>query len=145
MKFIPKDDGITHINIYSKAQTPLGIFLSNFTYHPIETKHGPFNSIEGYWYWLMCRDDRLRKLHGYEAKKLGRKLCRSDWIRPHQKKDIKLAIYEKIITSEKFYSRFMNCELPFTHYYVTYGKVTRVPQADWLVDWFEKLREILRG
>lgn len=68
----PNEDGISHINVYSKGRTGIGRFLSNFTFYPIHTVDGEFHSIEGYWYWLTCRDDRLRYLHGYEAKKLGR-------------------------------------------------------------------------
>ena len=36
----PKDDGITHINIYSQGKTQLGRFLSNFEPSPIETEDG---------------------------------------------------------------------------------------------------------
>jgi hypothetical protein len=57
-----KDDGITHINIYSKGKTELGRWLSNFTYHPIETEDGKFDSVEGYW--VINHIDNIRQ-YGY--------------------------------------------------------------------------------
>ena len=51
-EIIPTEDGITHINIYSKGQTELGKMLSNFAKFPIQTVDGNFMSVEGYWYFL---------------------------------------------------------------------------------------------
>ena len=48
--FLPAEDGITHVNVYSRGLTTLGRWLSNFAHCPIETEDGPFASIEGYWY-----------------------------------------------------------------------------------------------
>jgi len=65
-------DGVTHVNIYSKAKTELGRWLSNFAYAPIRiTGHGRFASIEAYWYWLKdnvptssaCSRSTLFRLH----------------------------------------------------------------------------------
>jgi hypothetical protein len=69
------EDGKDHINIYSKGETTLGRLLSNFHAAPFKHPiHGPFTSIEGYWYWLTTRDGRLRGEWGYHAKKLGQSL-----------------------------------------------------------------------
>ena len=39
--YLPKDDGVTHINIYSKGQTELGGLLSNFSRTPfVHPKYG---------------------------------------------------------------------------------------------------------
>ena len=66
-----------HINIYSKSESKLGRMLSNFYHSPfVLEKDGFFNSVEGYWFWLGTRDERLRKLSGFKAKKLGGKLPR---------------------------------------------------------------------
>lgn len=54
MNYDPLKDGIDHINIYSKAKTALGLFLSNFAQCDLETEDGEFSSIEAYWYWLLC-------------------------------------------------------------------------------------------
>lgn len=65
-------DGETHINIYSRGATEIGRWLSNFSYSPIVTEDGSFNSIEGYWYWIQTHNDSLRSLHGFSAKKIGK-------------------------------------------------------------------------
>jgi len=68
MKFSRNDDGLSHINIYSKGMTELGRLLSNFANTPVNTpQDGKFTSIEGYWYWLLGKNDNrevLRTLHG---------------------------------------------------------------------------------
>ena len=47
------DDGVTHINVYSKGTTALGRALSNFAHIPfMVVPNGRFESIEAYWYWL---------------------------------------------------------------------------------------------
>ena len=48
-----EDDGITHINVYSKGATALGRALSNFARIPVMVvPNGRFESVEAYWYWL---------------------------------------------------------------------------------------------
>ena len=74
MNYNPIEDGITHLNLYSKANTELGRFCSHFSYSPIETEDGHFDSMEGYWGWLGLSEDNpereaLRYLSGYQAKK----------------------------------------------------------------------------
>lgn len=49
----PVDEGVTHINIYSKAKTELGLLSTNFARTPIDhPEFGHFESLEGLWYWL---------------------------------------------------------------------------------------------
>lgn len=54
--YLPKDDGITHMNVYSNARTELGRALSNFHHHPYgtyyRTPHGEFKTLEGYYHYL---------------------------------------------------------------------------------------------
>ena len=95
------NDGVDHINIYSKAKSALGRSLSNFAYSPIDSDtYGRFNSVEAFWYFLrvveileqIVRTEdgrnnnarlidqtqesllRLRQLSGYKAKVFGREL-----------------------------------------------------------------------
>lgn len=137
------EDGITHINVYSKAQTPLGKFLSNFAYYPMVTEDGVFNSIEGYWYWLSSRDDELRKLSGYKAKEYGRKIKASEWSDdPEFKRKILAAIETKILTSG-YLPAFKESTLPFVHYYNYGAKIIMVPECDWIMEFLEQLRKRL--
>ena len=135
MHFDPKDDGITHINVYSKGKTFLGKWLSNFTYSPIETIDGKFNSIEGYWYWLSIQDERFRKLHGFKAKQLGRELNANDWPNTYMfRQRIKAAILYKILSKPEIIVKLKRNKLPLTHYYVYGDKVINVPNAEWIIN-----------
>lgn len=141
---IDGEDGVTHINIYSKGKTNLGKWLSNFTYAPISTEHGWFNSIEGYWYWLTTANDRLRNLSGHEAKKLGEesevlvKLDSEIFITK-----IKRALDLKLKSDKPALSEFALSTLPFCHYYEYGGK--RVDAGyDWIIEHFEDRRKLMK-
>lgn len=142
----PSEDGITHINIYSKGTTVLGCWLSNFTRYRIETEDGLFESIEGYWYWLGCKDPRLRSAYGYEAKKLGRELGAADWLPGEEfKRKIKKALRTKILSSKTYSDRLRESTLPLTHYYVYGDKQIFVPEADWIIEEIEAIRRELKN
>lgn len=136
--FLPENDGIDHINVYSKGKTELGRFLSNFTYCKINTEDGNFNSIEGYWYWLGTNDPKreiLRGLYGFQAKKVGRELKSKDWQESEQfKQKILKAIQIKINNNPKYKEILKNNTLPLTHYYVFNDTIIRVPQGQWILD-----------
>ncbi len=134
----PEKDGIDHINVYSKGKTSLGRFLSNFALCPIETEDGPFDSIEGYWYWLGYPDDRLRTVFGFRAKQLGRELGASDWQDGDVfKRKICDAITAKMQTSD-FYEildHSVQVEgLPLKHYYNYSGKVVEPEEGKWIIE-----------
>jgi hypothetical protein len=68
----PKQDSVSHINIYSKAATQLGRMLSNFYHAAFEYgKYGYFESVEGFWYYYFTgqKHEHLRTLYGIAAKK----------------------------------------------------------------------------
>ena len=69
-------DGDTHINIYSKGQTELGKWLSNFTFHPIKIDGIVFKSIETYWYYLLTDDVQILDTFGYKSKELGKEIMK---------------------------------------------------------------------
>lgn len=137
----PNDDGKTHINVYSKGKTALGRFLTNFATSKIVTEDGPFASIEGLWYWLGCKDDRLRKLSGFAAKKLGRELRAPDWgIGEDFQDKIRKATIDKLEAYPKYARQLAESSLPLTHYYVYGQKTVDVPEAAWILDFIDFLR-----
>lgn len=148
MNFLPENDGIDHINVYSKGKTELGRFLSNFAYSPINLTgigDGEFLSIEGYWYWLGTRHvdrDKLRHVYGYKAKHLGRELRGKDWQETEEfKRKILFAIKLKILAMHEYlFKIFINNTLPLTHYYVYGDKVFNVPAAQWILDGINKIK-----
>lgn len=125
-------DGIHHINIYSKGKTEIGRWLSNFTYCPIQTENGWFNSIEGYWYWITTLVDTLRELHGFAAKKLGKErekiLEVSDEV---FRSKIRKALDLKLKTNPKWVVEQVN--LPLKHYYDYGGKRVETEKHHWIV------------
>jgi hypothetical protein len=152
MNYLPENDGIDHINVYSKGRTELGRMLSNFYLSPFSCEDGNFHSIEGYWYWLLCDEnvegrDELKILHGYLAKKKGKELCDKDY---HTKKDIafekkiKKAFVFKVLQNKEIKKEFVNSDLPLIHYYCYGDKVVYNGKSDWLIDYMTKARDVLK-
>ena len=145
MNYLPYNDGIDHINVYSKGKTELGRFLSNFARTPIITEDGKFESIEGYWYWLgidNSKKEELRNLYGFKAKQFGRELKSKDWQYTDEfKSKILKAIKIKIDNSLKMKIELINNKLPLTHYYVYGDKVMNISAAQWILDGIEKIKK----
>ncbi len=124
----PTTEGVNHYNIYSQSRTDLGKFLSHFTHHPIETLDGHFDSIEGYWYWIKYRDDALRHLSGYEAKKYGLDLGKTqiplvDSDSPMLRSRIIAATSAKLLSMPpRLRFQLAHSRLPLIHAYEHQGK-----------------------
>jgi len=152
----PKNDGIDHINMYSKGKTELGRLLTNLSHTPFEhPEHGHFESVEGFWYFYLtgCKHEHLKGLYGIKAKLEGKKL-RDDRVdvgglTEQQKKDLLFAIRCKLNQNKYLLKLIKESELPFAHYYF-YGdenknpKVYDLPQYNWIVEYFEKARTYLK-
>lgn len=142
---LPGRDGVDHLNIYSRGETKLGRWMSNFTKHPfVHPQHGPFDSVEGYWYWLSTYDERLRKLSGFQAKKLGKSLPRQLVIGFNTevfKNLIREAITAKLNTPPLWSGLLRQCTLPFCHYYVFNGRAVDAGYQ-WIVDHWDFLRKL---
>jgi hypothetical protein len=146
----PETDGIDHLNVYSKAMTISGRWASNFARTPIDhPRHGHFVSIEGLWYWLSTRDDRLREVSGFAAKQLGRDLRAPDWVSTQEfKNDIVLGIRAKItvatVTRNIAWIAMSTrpwLDLPLAHYYVYGAKIIdETARCQWMLDVFEQER-----
>lgn len=142
----PKDDGVTHINIYSQGKTDLGKALSNFSHHPFcHPEHGLFASVEGYWYWLTRQDDDLRHLYGFKAKELGRSLPEVKQWHPHQFEGyVCQALDAKLEKHSEIMEQLKASVLPLEHYYAKYYgdklRVTEPRGGEWLLAHFEKIR-----
>lgn len=134
-------DGIDHINVYSKGKTELGRCLSNFHKSPFICDDGEFMSIEGYWYWLSCERDELRELWGYDAKRVGRKLRGRDWVETEEfKEKIEKAIYCKLDFNWNIKEKLIESNLPFDHYYMFGDRVVKPEKGRWILDILEQVR-----
>jgi len=155
-------DGINHINVYSKGKTELGRMLSHFDKSPFTHPYfGPFQSMEGFWYYLKSgapyghiQDgiEHLRQLHGYKAKQLGKTFQKHEI--PFFKEDILYANCQKILQNKKLRELLCLSDLPFTHHYVieyqdkktgeSKNHIIPVKDCDWLVEGLEDIRKCLK-
>jgi len=147
---INPDDGVTHINIWLHGQEPLGRMLSHFyKMHFTHPVLGPFNSMEGLWYYVKAvhpetgkKDDTLRKLYGIKAKDRGKQL-----------KNMYVENFRDIIIAANFYKieqnpdllkQFTESTLPFKMYFYYNDVLVEQPEYDWLVEGFEEIRRMFK-
>lgn len=151
----PEEDGVTHINVYSKGRTELGRLLTNFAHTPFVNKHyGAFQSVEGFWYYSLLLGNlpegylsELRKLYGYKAKKHGKELIET--INPitdmGHKERVREAISDKLRQNKHILRMLLDTNLPLEHYYV-YGdsenyKIVSPDEHRWIIDHIEYIRK----
>lgn len=155
----PEEDGVTHINMYSKSKCELGKKLTNFAHTPFEhPKYGHFESVEGLWYFLKTGKifEEFRKLYGIQAKKKGQSILKSlpgskeeQSINEDFKEDIQLGIKAKLKSNPEILKELCLTELPLAHYYYWGDKYTgytvkTLEKYDWITETFEDLRDITR-
>lgn len=151
----PVNDGVDHINIYTKSKTLLGRLLTNL--HDCQFTvpgYGTFQSLEGFWYYYLtgCQHEEFHNKRGFDAKKSG-KGVRDDRIdkeglTEEQKGVILEAIRCKLRQNRDILLALARSDLPFAHYYF-YGepenaKIIELPQYDWMIEEFERLRNLLK-
>lgn len=150
MATTPLEDGVTHINIYSKGETLLGQMLSNFYYSPfLHPVYGAFASVEGFWYWLKTGKlhDDLRQLYGHQAKKVGKTYDVVGVVGFDN--HIRMAIACKLLHNRDILEELIESDLPFKHYYY-YGekdnaKVIELPEYEWMCEFYEEQRAYVKG
>jgi predicted NAD-dependent protein-ADP-ribosyltransferase YbiA (DUF1768 family) len=152
----PTQEGITHINAYSRSGSDLGRFLSNFAQATFKTPFGPFLTIEGYWYYLRFMNSgapdhllqSLKNLSGENAKRLGKELEKNfnPWneLRLPERifRDlIAEAIILKLLSAPENIVRRLKeiSRLPLVHYYI-FNNAPVHGGYDW---WVELMEEII--
>lgn len=153
----PQNDGVDHINVYSKSKTKLGVLCSNFAHTPFKHPvHGHFASLEGFWYWLMLgkKFEDLRSLYGYRAKKYGvskraelsTNIPNTD--DPAFRIEIKKALLCKFEQHDECRELLKESSLPLIHYYC-WGeppdncKITYPRKHAWITDYITLIRDYL--
>lgn len=165
----PRNDSITHCNIYSRGKTRLGRIATNLSDHPVNhPTWGRFRTAEGLWYYLrtgMIHED-LRSMDGFTAKMTGSKLP-IVWHKTFEA-DFKLGLISKIELNPELRDLLVaEPTLPFEHYYVYASKkplteveretlsgaslvkrlfkVVEPKEVKWLTDFWTDQRNILLG
>lgn len=151
----PTTDGIDHINVYSKGATLLGRMLTNLYDRDFSVpEYGQFKSMEGFWYYYLtgCQYEKFKSYGGFQAKRFGKPLrgerIDKDGLTDEHKAVILGAIRCKLRQNRDITEELWKSDLPFTHYYY-YGqpdnaKVIELPQYNWMLDEYERLRGILK-
>lgn len=124
--FMPANDGLDHINIYSRGKTKLGRLLSNFANTPFCYNGVTYQSMEGALYYYRTDDNRLISMHGNAAKKLGRSLKH---VKIESTALLKAWLLAKVYSNPEIIELLIKNNLPFAHYYVIYGKVIEANQT----------------
>jgi hypothetical protein len=150
----PDDDGVTHVNVYSRGFTVLGKALSNWEPLPndqmIETPHGPFRTIEGYWAWLGFSeqdltpsfDVHLRSLLGLAAKRLIDDTGPRRFSEEQFRGFITEAMRSKLASfSPSLRMTFYHSRLPFVHYYRTRDGIPIKGSCQWVMQVWERMRK----
>lgn len=152
----PLNDGKDHINMYTKGKTELGRLLTNLAHTPFQIEDGHFESVEGYWYWLLSdkKADEMKKLYGFEAKELGKKLKKEGLLLKSSEDDefkekIKYAIREKLKQNPNVLVKLLQTTLPLKHYYYYQGtknkesfNVQEQTKYYWINDEIERIRTL---
>lgn len=151
MQWRNDEDGVTHINVYSRGKTWLGRELSNFAERPFTCpEFGHFQSIEGYWYFLLTGNEALRDLAGFEAKKVGKKSRPGkppEFFEHHVRRALRL----KVDAHDDLKGMFAESRLPLAHYYYmkewSTGEMKERPADShpWVIDELEDIRARLQG
>ncbi len=149
-----KKDGISYINMYSKANTAFGRMLSNFYPCTIHTEDGTFRSVEAYWYYLSLpasvNRDSIRRLYGYQAKKKGRELRAEAGeanllFDDRFEEKILSAIRQKVQANASLFKKEYR-NLPIIHYYVFDGKQFDVTDDfPWLINGITEIVKSIHG
>lgn len=142
----PEEDGVTHINIYSRGRTELGKWLSNFAHLPFRhPQHGYFASVEAFWYYVSTgfKHESLRRLYGAFAKTAGQQFPRVKLEEANFQELICEAITCKVEQHPKLLEALLENTLPLRHYYVfghgVQSKVREKPEYDWQIRHLEAL------
>lgn len=142
--FDPSDDGVKHINVYTRGRTALGRNLSNFQECNIEHPHfGHFRTLEGLWYFLKtgCKDEMLRVMNGHDSRRHGAKLPAVHY--PLFNKMFKLGMVEKLDKNLQLQRDLVQNELPLVNYSNYQGRVIVTPRMEWQLEFWQTLRQTL--
>ncbi len=160
----PEQDGISHLNVYSKGKTELGRYLSNFANSPFQHNGCWFMSVEAGWFVYKLQKVAknypndvdyindlysLTKLYGFKAKFEGRRLLEkwsAENVADIPKKVLKQLYLKKLEYNPEILSLLLENELPLVHYYVAKGNFVDASKYNWTVDlWSEIKQEKVNG
>ncbi len=154
VSYLPINEGVDHINVYSKSRLQIGRELSNFHFAPfVHPKDGKFFSVEAYWYWLATgsKHTELTVLSDVTAKTEGKRyVAKYGRVEvPDFNERVLEAIRCKLRQNRAILNRLTETTLPLTHYYyfgdINDPKIVRLPQHMWIIDELTRIRGLMRA
>lgn len=137
MTWLPENDGVDHINVYSQGKTALGRTLSNFAHTPFRIPlWGKFESVEGFWFWRKTGLPAFRQIWGHSAKKLGGIMNNDKEI---TERELTIAYRAKLKAHPYIREALRQNKLPLAHYYVYNGVVKEPQKYQWTAQLWNKL------
>lgn len=151
----PLDDGITHVNIYTKGKTNLGKMLSNFHQCDIIIDGIKYRTVEHYWQWakaiyvndLATATSILKMRSAASVKKAGSDLNTKHGILSiYVKSEVFRELIRKAITlkvhSNASLKKLLTYNIrPFTHYYVYNNTaIEQDTHYGWMLNHIERLQ-----
>lgn len=159
MDYNPQEDGITHVNVYSKSRCLLGRLLSNFASTPFEKEGLKFSSVESWWYWTKANKinsfnlfpqfsdeqlDSLRYNAGKESKSLFRSIYKEDSSSFNPTSEELKEVYKlKLEVHPNIQELLLKNTLPLTHYYMMFDKKVSANEYLWTVNLWEEIKQEL--
>jgi len=153
--FKPENDGIDHINVFSKSRSKLGRMLSNFAHTPFTLDGNKFESVESWWYWTKMNninktvlfpifsDEQLgeiRSLIGKEAKLYFRELYKDDSSSFNAEPfELKRTYLQKLEENPDVKKELMENKLPIDHYYMMFDKKISAASSMWTAKLWEEI------
>lgn len=140
----PAEDGVSHVNVFTRGRAKLGRDLSNFQECNIEHPYyGRFRTLEGLWHFLKtgCSENLFRVLNGHDARKRGKELPTVHYTL--FTKMFKLGMLEKLAKNTHLQRELIANTLPLVHYYNFGGGIVVPERHEWQIEFWQNLRETL--
>lgn len=157
--FNPIEDGVTHVNVYSKSRCLLGRLLSNFAHTPFEINGLRFESVESWWYVTKMQNinadalfpiftveniEEVRTSIGKEAKKKFRALYKEDSKQfSPTPEEVKSVYLHKAKAHQELSKLLLENTLPFAHYYMMFDKKVNADEHLWTAELWNEVKEEL--
>jgi hypothetical protein len=146
-----EDDGVKHINIYSKAKTSLGKQLTNMFHYNFRYDNIDFISVEQAWHFYKFTETPelanqiLQLTNSFDCLKFARANKTPESTKAVLSVGFKLIINDVIHTrigaDQDLKNLLRNSWLPFEHYYAYGDKIhDQRDKYDWLINIFESYR-----
>lgn len=142
--FDPEQDGVSHVNVFTRGRMKLGRDLSNFQECNIEHPYfGRFRTLEGLWHYLKTgrSEELFRVMNGHDSRKKGKDM--ESFHYPLFTKMFKLGMVEKLAKNPQLQQELIKNTLPLVHYYNFRGTIHVPPRHEWQIEFWQTLRETL--